>query len=50
MNASRNKSVKKEVVRILRLRINTADKKIKDLENEWKTVNLLRIVMSRQTS
>ena len=50
MNASRNKSAKKEVVRILRLRINTADKKIKDLENEWKTVNLLRIVMSRQTS
>ena len=33
--ASRNKLVEKEVVRNLKLRIHTADKKIKELEQQW---------------
>ena len=42
---SRNKCVESEVVRILRMRINTADRKIKELEREWKSVNFVRLAI-----
>jgi hypothetical protein len=44
-NAVRNKHVEKEVVWILRLRIKTADRKIKELECEWRNANSVRLAM-----
>ena len=41
-NANRTKEVEKEVVRILKLRLRTADKKIKELEHIWKKDNEVR--------
>ena len=50
LRASRNKSVEKEVVRILKLRMKTADKKIQCLEKEWRTINAVRNAIFEEES
>ena len=45
VESTRNKAVEKEVVRVLRLRIKTADEKIKMLKNEWESLNFVRLAV-----